>query len=308
MTCLVNYFTLLVLIFRVYSAPIQSGDTKCKIPKNVLDAIQKGMSDISKPSNSVEIPSTDAVDVKCKEDVKSILDTLKKLKEEYQEYESMKNSEQNVEDLKTAFEEKMDQLTKQRDVFFRQSGQENKQEQGVLQDKIHNLKLEIVKIQQEIEQTTKQYWEDVFELMSVMKDDDRATWEKYATEVRKHRMRDYFKHLIVTNADKETFNLSLKYLAGSDHTRAVVDAVVWSLKMTATGSDRQHTSTAKLMLLDVLCWLKPNKNYFSSYGFTLKGAVKPLFSGIGDKALPKFVEESKRCQTDLTSDLNNLRS
>nr|XP_029733344.1 uncharacterized protein LOC115269099 [Aedes albopictus] len=72
-------------------------------------------------------------------------------------------SNAEVELLRESFEEKLNELAKNKDIFERQADQEASKTEGSMVEKINRLQLQMARLQEEIEQQTKQMYADMIE-------------------------------------------------------------------------------------------------------------------------------------------------
>ncbi|XP_055589067.1 uncharacterized protein LOC129741368 [Uranotaenia lowii] len=309
MKLLVSSLVIFIFINNVLTVPVvkQPEETRCLIPKPILDAIHKGLSDISKSNDIIEISGLDKIDTQCKQDVGKIVSTLEKLAEDYKELSSAKISDDDMEKLKQNFFDMVNQLTKQKDVFSRENEKSSIQETGILQENVHNLRLKIVGLQEEIQEKVETYWLNIFELISITHDGKNANRKNYLAEISNNRLREFISYL-VQNYKQGTLKSSLDDLVAGSSMNRILTALSFNLRSFAWEED-QRKINSQLLLLEVLCWLASDpglKNNLSSYRWTLQGAAQPLFSGIRGRALSSFLQENQNCDTILLSKLNNL--
>nr|XP_019564482.2 uncharacterized protein LOC109432593 [Aedes albopictus] len=105
-------------------------------------------------------------------------------------------SNAEVELLRESFEEKLNELAKNKDIFERQAGQEASKTEGAMVEKINRLQLQMTKLQEEIEQETKQMYADMIEyVFQRLKMNDTDAIDSYAQILLKTKMDELFMRL-----------------------------------------------------------------------------------------------------------------
>ncbi|KXJ83671.1 hypothetical protein RP20_CCG004421 [Aedes albopictus] len=173
-------------------------------------------------------------------------------------------SNAEVELLRESFEEKLNELAKNKDIFERQAGQEASKTEGAMVEKINQLQLQMTKLQEEIEQQTKQMYADMIEyVFQRLKTNDTDAIDSYAQILFKAKMHDLFMKL---KTDRWVLWNMLNYveqkkdkLVGKRVLNTVINQVI-----SLNRSNPDELEIGKHSLVNLLCWTSTAKTVYGA--------------------------------------------
>nr|ABF18017.1 putative 34 kDa family secreted salivary protein [Aedes aegypti] len=246
---------LLFPILLVSSHPIPAEDPakQCNLSEDDLTKLKAAISGASsaKAANEDILPNTTLAACPM---LKNFTEMLKTVATDMEVLKTQGVSNMEVQLLRESFEEKLNDLAKNKDIFERQANQDTSKAEGEMVEKINKLQLEMAKLQEEIEEQTKQMYVDMIEyIFERLKMNDTEAIDSYAQIVMKTKMHELIMKL---KTDRLVLWEMVKYVEGKKNKwvgRKVLNTILDQVNKLKLYKP-EEVEIGKNSLVVVWCW------------------------------------------------------
>ncbi|XP_062546408.1 uncharacterized protein LOC134212493 [Armigeres subalbatus] len=250
-------FFLVSPVLLITSHPVPEGDSdvtnKCSLTEEDLGKLKAAISSAASAKSSEDPILSNETLAECPM-LTNFTEMLKTVATDMEVLKSQGVSNAEVDLLRESFEEKLNEIAKNKDIFERQTNQDSVKAEGEMVDKINMLRVEMAKLQQDIEEQTKQMYADMTEyIFERLKMNDTEAIDSYAQIMFKTKMHDLFMKLKtdrwvlwkMVNYVEKTKNKIL----GRRVLNTIIDQVT-RLKLAVP----EEVEIGKDSLVNLLCW------------------------------------------------------
>uniref|UniRef100_A0A1W7R772 Putative conserved secreted protein n=1 Tax=Aedes albopictus TaxID=7160 RepID=A0A1W7R772_AEDAL len=264
-----EFFILLAMsLLLVRSHPLPEEATsdaaiKCTLSEEDLDSLKSAISSAASAKSSDGIILSNETLTACPI-LANFTEMLKTVATDMEVLKTQSISNAEVELLRESFEERLNEITKNKDIFERQAGQETSKTEGQMVEKINRLQLEMASLKEEIEQETKKMYEDMAEyIFQRLKINDTDAIDSYAQIMFKTKMHDLFMKL---KTDRWVLWKMLNYVEQKKD-KVIGKWVLNTVINQVTSLNRNKPDELEIgkdSLVNLLCWTSTAKTVYGA--------------------------------------------
>ncbi|XP_038122441.1 uncharacterized protein LOC6049482 [Culex quinquefasciatus] len=244
---------LLILLFLITPTEnFKQSKKKCQVSPEFLTSLRNAITIAIKGGEGSKINlDTTGDHGDCKQDLNAIVRSLAEIHNETVQIKSGGKTLDEVAELKETFQRKIEQLTKERDLFELDFKQETLQKEGEMYEQIHKLKRSILDLKQQIRDAEDDYYELVITFVALKVSQDAVTGKElhYASTIPRSKFGEFFRY-ILENHNYNTLLDSMYLLQYVDDAKYVFYEYLEEFEERPS---RQEIENRKIVLT-FLCW------------------------------------------------------
>uniref|UniRef100_C6ZQK1 34 kDa salivary secreted protein n=1 Tax=Ochlerotatus triseriatus TaxID=7162 RepID=C6ZQK1_OCHTR len=190
--------------------------------------------------------------------LKDIASKIKSVADEISELKESSVSREQVDELKEAFDQKVNEIMKSGDIFGKQSNLESTKEHGQMIDRMTALQVKMTELEKEIAEKTQQMYEDMAELIfERLKMNSTDLIRTYTKRMMDEKLDELMRKL---ETDYKIFLGALRFLNHLDDQNLidkVFDGILKRLDGMNLDIDKEREN-GKYVLVNLLCWTVNN--------------------------------------------------
>ncbi|XP_039435785.1 uncharacterized protein LOC120417705 [Culex pipiens pallens] len=199
--------TFLVLLLLTISSDafptenVKQSEKKCQVSQEFLKNLQVMITNAVTGSAHFPQNVNTSGHGDCEPDLKVIVRSLAEIHNETAQIKAGGRTTEEVQELKDNFEQEVEQLAKERDVFELDFKREVLKREGEMYEKIHELKKSIQDLKQRIREAEEEFYELAFELVGIRVETNSMDGKEdcYAGMIPKGRFGGFFKHVVANH-------------------------------------------------------------------------------------------------------------